>query len=1208
VSAALKTGSKPVLDRLRPAGQDTVGNGAVAAARRAQPKAETAQDPKEGPKAPPEATEAPAAADTKAAKRSPGTDPKFGSLKKDVQRKKRTIATSHPPPRAEASSAQGAAKAPKDDEEAQGKAANAEKMNEAKPKEFDKAAFIKAVEDAIAAKAPKNLDEADKFADSGKPEEVKAEVQGQVGEGKGESAEQIATTTAAPPDTSAAVTKKVVPMAPDRPPGTPATPNPAHAVPDKLPPSATDMSAGPAKVDQQMSDAQVTETQLKKSNEPSFGNALQEKKTAEQHSEVAPGELRKSETGQLRESTAQAKKLGSAAMGAMGAKRVGVGQQVGAGKTGAKSKDEEKRAQVTALLQGVFDTMKTEVEDILSKLDTTVDRKFTEGEKKARDEFTAEHKRKMEEYKDERYSGALGWARWLDDKFTGLPAEADKIFEDARRHYVSNMRQVISDVADVIGQELTKAKQRIAKGRADIKAEVDKLPEDLKAIGKDAAAGFADQFDQLSQSVDDKGTELVDTLATKYTDAIKSVDEEIAAEKEKNKGLVAKAIDAVKAVINTILELKRLLLSILAKAAQAVLGILADPIGFLGNLVRAVGAGLKLFMANIGKHLQQGIMSWLLGRTAEAGLQLPAKFDTRGVLTMLASLLGLTPGAIWARISRRLPPQARKAAETVSPMVSQVRAKGVAAMWDDLKTRVGDLRKQLIDKVIEYAKPAIIIAGITWILSLLNPASAFVRAVKLIIDIVKFVVTQARQIFDFVNAVLDAVIAIAKGSGGGVPGLIERALVRAIPVLLGFLATLLGLGGLAARVKRIIQAMSKPVGRAIDWVIDKLVTLIKKLLPKSKTKPDKKKSTPDKKKRPAARRKPHHPKKPKRPVEPKDKKPRKPVDSRKPGKDKRDRPAKGAVAAALREAVTLVRPGATVDGLEKKLGPIRRRNKIKQLSLIIERFGPTKTTLRFAGLNSPEEKSGPVNLWHKTYDGIRHLVELTKGLNRLVTKRRTMNDGSTVVELLTFTSGQKVIRKVALDETADMPGASSSVRGYMRTGDERADAERLGFLVARAIGARVPAAFRYSETELLMDYIEGVPGRSLQGDRSEQERLMATEAGRRLGLLDVLIGNEDRNLGNWMLVDGEVVGIDQGEAWSESGKNLSGWVHKTFAKTYYDFENNRWRKNDIGRDEIENLERALEALRPEFIPSRQEWYDDMMKRFAEVKKHSRWRA
>ncbi|MEV4319457.1 hypothetical protein [Actinocrispum sp. NPDC049592] len=226
----------------------------------------------------------------------------------------------------DAVAAQDAARPPKDDEEAQGKTANAEKMNDARPKAFDKAAFIKAVEDAIAAKAPKNLDEAGKFADSGKPEEVRNEVRGRVGDGKSDSAEQIATTTAAPPDTSGAVTKQVVPMAPDRPPGTPATPNPADAIPDRQPLSATDMSAGPAQLDQQMADAQVTEPQLRESNEPTFKQAVQEKHKAEQHSEVTPPTLRQDEAAQLHAASTAAKREGTTAIQVMGSQRVRTGQ------------------------------------------------------------------------------------------------------------------------------------------------------------------------------------------------------------------------------------------------------------------------------------------------------------------------------------------------------------------------------------------------------------------------------------------------------------------------------------------------------------------------------------------------------------------------------------------------------------------------------------------------------------------------------------------------------------------------------------------------------------------------------------------------------------------------------------------------------------------------------------------------------------------
>ncbi|MGW0768971.1 HPC2 multi-domain protein [Streptomyces sp. NPDC002676] len=859
VGAGTTVPTPPFPGQPGPAAQDMVGNGAVAAAGRAEagtaPAATAVARPAPAVATPAPVAEAPAApgaAPEVKARPGPDADPKFAALKKDVRHKKRSLAASHPPPRTEAGAAQDAALPPKDDEVAQGKTANAERMNEAQPKEFDKEAFIRAVEKAIADKAPKNLDEADKFAGSGKADEVRAEVHGRVGEGKSDSAEQIATTTAAPPDTSAAVPKKVVPMSADRPPGTPGAPNPAQAVPDKLPPSATDLSAGPAEVNQQMADAQVTEPQLQRSNEPTFDKALGEKKAAERHSETAPGAMRKHEAAQLGASTAQARRLGVAAMGAMGAQRVRTGQQVHTGKTGTKSRDEEKRAQVTAVLQGVFDTMKKDVEAILEGLDKLVDDQFNRGEKAARDAFTAEHKQKMDEYKDRRYSGVRGKLRWVRDKFAGLPAEADKIFEEARDHYVRRMRQVISGVADTIGTELNRAKRRIAQGRTEMQDAVRKLPADLRTIGQQAAAEFTDKFDELTQSVDDKGTQLVDTLATKYTEALKSVDDEIAAEKEKNKGLVAKAVDAVKAVINTILELKRLLLSVLAKAASAVMLILKDPIGFLRNLVSAVGAGLRQFLQNIGRHLQQGILSWLLGKTAEAGIELPATFDTQGVLRMLASLLGLTWQNIRGRIVRKVPDMepAVAAAETAVPLVAEVRKRGVAGMWEDLKARVGDLKNDLLDKVIAYVTPTIVQAGIMWVLSLLNPASAFVRAVKLIIDIVRFIVTQARQIFEFVNAVLDAVISIARGGSGGVPGLIERALARSIPVLLGVLAALLGVGGIAAKVKQIVQAMSKPVDRAVDWVIDKIVGLVKKLWSKIKAKGSRKKPRADKPRKP----------------------------------------------------------------------------------------------------------------------------------------------------------------------------------------------------------------------------------------------------------------------------------------------------------------------------------------------------------------------
>ncbi len=90
-----------------------------------------------------------------------------------------------------------------------------------------------------------------------------------------------------------------------------------------------------------------------------------------------------------------------------------------------------------------------------------------------------------------------------------------------------------------------------------------------------------------------------------------------------------------------------------------------------------------------------------------------------------------------------------------------------------------------------------------------------------------FFVERAAQIAALVNAVLDSIGAIVRGGISGAAALVENALARAIPVVIGFLAGLLGLGGLSEKIKSIIEAIRKPISTAIDWVIGKAVTLVK---------------------------------------------------------------------------------------------------------------------------------------------------------------------------------------------------------------------------------------------------------------------------------------------------------------------------------------------------------------------------------------------
>jgi hypothetical protein len=113
----------------------------------------------------------------------PTSDPRFTAVTGAVKSAGAQL-RKHPPASAEVGKAQAAAKGPGDDKAGQAKAARVETMAAAKPGGFDKAAFIAAVRKAIADAAPKNLDEADKFATSGKADGVKSQVMSQVTTGR----------------------------------------------------------------------------------------------------------------------------------------------------------------------------------------------------------------------------------------------------------------------------------------------------------------------------------------------------------------------------------------------------------------------------------------------------------------------------------------------------------------------------------------------------------------------------------------------------------------------------------------------------------------------------------------------------------------------------------------------------------------------------------------------------------------------------------------------------------------------------------------------------------------------------------------------------------------------------------------------------------------------------------------------------------------
>ena len=76
-----------------------------------------------------------------------------------------------------------------------------------------------------------------------------------------------------------------------------------------------------------------------------------------------------------------------------------------------------------------------------------------------------------------------------------------------------------------------------------------------------------------------------------------------------------------------------------------------------------------------------------------------------------------------------------------------------------------------------------------------------------------------RRIVTFVNTVLDSVADMVRGNIGAVVAKVEDALSQMVPILIGFLASVLGIGGIGEKIRQIVGKLQKPITKAIDFVI-----------------------------------------------------------------------------------------------------------------------------------------------------------------------------------------------------------------------------------------------------------------------------------------------------------------------------------------------------------------------------------------------------
>lgn len=766
---------------------------------------------------------------------SPTEDPAFLAMTQASEQVAENQ-TQHDLPEEEVQRAQAAAPLAANERMGAAQSGQVEAMAEQEPQEFDAAGFKAALMEKIEQmQLPENPEQATRFDQHNNLSEIQESATSQVEQEQEHAAGPIQTTSEAAPNLEA-VTEREVESLPEPDPGEiPQSIAANRAMPARRPDTqvTTPLQDNVSEVEQQMESQNISDEQLANANEPTFTNALASTESARQHAATAPDQFRQGERATLNQSSERAENLSQSQLQEMHTARQGTLDQLATTQQDTGLNDSAERSRIAADIDGIYQRTKAKVEEILNSLEEKVTSMFTTAATKAKELFETYVDTKMKAYKSRRYSGLDGAARWVYDKFAGIPEEVNTFFTEGRKLYIQSIDKALDPIANTVASQLNLAKTTIQEGRNEVATYVAELPANLQDIGTQAAESIQSEFDSLDESVTEKQSSLVDSLAAQYMEGLEAVDARIEEMKAENRGLIDMALDAIGGVIQVIIDLRNAFLNLLSALADVVQTILEDPIGFLKNLFGGIALGFENFGKNILTHLQAGLISWLTGSLGGVGIQLPEDiFSLKGIFSLVSQILGFTWDKVREIGVKVIGEPIMKALETGFEIILILKNEGLAGLWEYIKEQFGDLKETIIEAIKTMIRDTIIGAGIKWILGLLSPVGAFIKAAMAIVDVITFFVQKASQIIELLSAFVEGVRAVASGSVGAVAAAIENALARAIPLVIGFLANLLGIGGLAKKVTAIIKKIQARVAKAIKKLWLKIKELGKKFLKK----------------------------------------------------------------------------------------------------------------------------------------------------------------------------------------------------------------------------------------------------------------------------------------------------------------------------------------------------------------------------------------
>ena len=629
-----------------------------------------------------------------------------------------------------------------------------------------------------------------------------------------------------------------------------AAPTPAvdarSATPDAIPPEQVNLDGDARQMESKADEAGLNKDAAQLVEGGPVGDARAARGEMGELAKESPAEVLKKQSEALATSDANMAALQMKALQALRDTRAGHVTGVSGQRDEMKEGAEDLRTRLSNKAQGIFDSAQSRVQDLLRDVPTTAMDKWTKGLPPISRRFKDDLK-VVSDKVEERHSGVSGFfvAGW--DAVAGLPDWVKEAYDTAETNFGDDVCELITGISVYVNGIIKIADEIINDARKQISVVfATELPAEDAAWAAEQEKSFGKKLDDLHAKAEATRDTFDKELIDNAGNAVQAAREEIQKLRKAAGGLWGRFLDAVgrflddpvKFIIDGLLELVGIsppaFWAVVAKIGQVLSDIVDAPMKFANNLMDGVSKGFSLFFDNIGKHLLEGLIEWLLSGLKDEGIsiEIPKEFSLKSVVGFFLQLLGIS----WARIRKLLVEQLGEKAvmvlEKSAGIIYTLATKGLSGILDDIKQFLDPktIVDTIVDVAVKYIAETLIVKVATKLLAMLNPAGAILAAIEAIYRVLKWIFTNAARIFHLIEAIVNGMADVIAGNIGGVAKTVEKALAMLVAPVIDFLADYLGLGGLPGKVAQAVKGLQGWVEGVMRSVIKWLIELGRKLM------------------------------------------------------------------------------------------------------------------------------------------------------------------------------------------------------------------------------------------------------------------------------------------------------------------------------------------------------------------------------------------